>query len=90
MNNLTLEEQALLDSFEQEEWISHPHFEDRKKELQEYASNTLQLRKIFEITLSKNEWAIFERLAVKAGTSSATFMNSVLHQFIENHPQVEN
>ncbi len=42
MDNLTLEEQGLLDSFEQEEWVSHSHVEKRKKELQEYANNTLQ------------------------------------------------
>jgi len=41
MDNLTLEEQDLLDSFEQGEWISHPHFDDRKKILQECANNTL-------------------------------------------------
>jgi len=90
MDNLTLEEQDLLDLFEQGEWISHPHFDDRKKILQECANNTLQLRKMLEITLSKNEWTMFERLALKAGTSSTTFINSILHQFIENNPQLEN
>jgi len=45
---------------------------------------------MLEITLSKNEWTMFERLALKAGTLSTTFINSILHQFIENNPQLEN
>ena len=55
MNNLTLEEQTLLDSFEQGEWVSHPNLADRTQQLQAYARHTLQTEQTIEITLSTAE-----------------------------------
>lgn len=86
MDNLTLEEQALLDSFEQGEWVSHPHLAHRRQQLQEYADYTLQSQQTIEITLSKAELAVIEQLALKAGISSRALITSVLHQFIESSP----
>lgn len=87
MNNLTLEEQSLLDSFERKEWISHPHLADRRQQLQEYADHTLQSQQTIEITLSKAELAIIEQFALKAGISSRALIVSVLHQFVINSSQ---
>lgn len=86
MNNLTLEERALLDSFEQGEWISHPNLADRTQQLQAYAQHTLQTEQTIEITLSTAEWAMIEQLAQKAGVSSRALIMSVLHQFIGSSP----
>lgn len=89
MNNLTLEEKALLDSFERGEWISHPNLADRNQQLQEYAYHTSQLQQTVEITLSRAELAVIEQLALEAGTSSHALIVSVLHQFIINSSQLE-
>jgi predicted DNA binding CopG/RHH family protein len=39
---LTIEEQAMLKSFEEEEWIPVADLPERKRQLTEYARNTLR------------------------------------------------
>jgi hypothetical protein len=40
MSHLTQEEMELLESFENDEWVSKANLEERKQELQAYARNT--------------------------------------------------
>ena len=45
MNHLTKEEKDILESFEKGEWRSKGNLEERKKQLQQYARNTLKKSK---------------------------------------------
>ena len=42
MKNLDKEEKALLESYENEEWVSDPDIEKRRKEMSQYAAETMR------------------------------------------------
>ena len=58
---LTKEEKEILDSFEKGEWVPVANLSKRKKELAEYARNTLRKDKRLNIRISERDLIELQR-----------------------------
>jgi predicted DNA binding CopG/RHH family protein len=79
---LTKEEKEILDSFERGEWVPVADLSKRKKELAEYARNTLRKDKRLNIRISERDLIELQRKAVKEGLPYQTYVSSIIHKFI--------
>lgn len=79
---LTKEEKDILDSYEKGEWIPVANLAKRKKELAEYARNTLRKDKRLNIRISERDLLELQRKAVKEGLPYQTYVSSIIHKFI--------
>lgn len=80
--NLTKEEKEILDSFEKGEWVPVTNLSKRKRELTEYARNTLRKDKRLNIRISERDLLELQRKAVKEGLPYQTYVSSIIHKFI--------
>jgi predicted DNA binding CopG/RHH family protein len=81
-NNLDNEEQEILTSFENDEWISDPDFVQRKKVLQESARYTIQKNKRVNIRISERDIVEIKKRAFEEGIPYQTLISSILHKYI--------
>jgi predicted DNA binding CopG/RHH family protein len=79
---LTKEEKEILDSFEKGEWVPVTDLPKRRKELAEYARNTLRKDKRLNIRISERDLIELQRKAVKEGLPYQTYVSSIIHKFI--------
>jgi predicted DNA binding CopG/RHH family protein len=79
---LSKEEKEILKSFEKGEWVPVADFSRRKKELMEYARNTLRKDKRLNIRISERDLVELQRKAVKEGLPYQTYVSSILHKFV--------
>jgi len=79
---LTKEENKILKSFENNEWVPESDFLKRKKELMQYARTTLKKDKRLNIRISERDLVEIQRKAVKEGLPYQTYVSSILHKFI--------
>ncbi len=79
---ITKEEKEILDSFEKGEWVPVADLSKRKKELAEYARNTLRKDKRLNIRISERDLLELQRKAVKEGLPYQTYVSSIIHKFI--------
>jgi len=75
------EEQALLDSLENDAWESIPNLKEEIKSHQEIAKNTLRKDKRINIRLSVNDLEALKTHAVELGLPYQTLVSSILHQY---------
>jgi predicted DNA binding CopG/RHH family protein len=80
---LTKEEKGILDSFERNEWIPVTNLAKRKKELTEYARNTLRKDKRLNIRISERDLVELQRKAFKEGLPYQIYVSSIIHKFIK-------
>jgi predicted DNA binding CopG/RHH family protein len=80
--NLTKEEKEILDSFERGEWVPVTNLSKRKKELVQYARNTLKKDKRLNIRISERDLLELQRKALKEGLPYQTYVSSIIHKFI--------
>lgn len=78
--DLDPEEEELLESVERGEWVSVPNFEQRKKELQQIARNTLNKTRNINIRLSERDLHKLKVKAAEQGIPYQTLAASILHQ----------
>jgi predicted DNA binding CopG/RHH family protein len=79
---LTKEEKEILDSFEKGEWVPVTDLPKRRRELAEYARNTLRKDKRLNIRISERDLMELQRKAVKEGLPYQTYVSSIIHKFI--------
>ena len=79
---LSKEEKKILESFEKGEWVPVADFSKRKKELMEYARNTLRKDKRLNIRISERDLVELQRKAVKEGLPYQTYVSSIIHKFV--------
>lgn len=79
---LTKEEKEILESFDRAEWVPVADLPKRKKELAEYARNTLRKDKRLNIRISERDLIELQRKAVKEGLPYQTYLSSIIHKFI--------
>ena len=80
--NYDKEEQDIITSYENGEWVSDPDFEQRKKILQESARNTLQKNKRVNIRISERDIVEIKKRAFEEGLPYQTLISSILHKYI--------
>lgn len=81
-NNLNNEEQEILTSFENDEWISDPELNQRKKVLQESAGYTIRKNKRVNIRISERDIVEIKKRAIEEGIPYQTLISSILHKYI--------
>ena len=79
---LTKEEKEILKGFEKGEWVSVADLSKRRKELMEYARNTLKKDKRVNIRISERDLVELQRKALREGLPYQTFVSSIIHKFI--------
>ncbi|ACF44689.1 conserved hypothetical protein [Pelodictyon phaeoclathratiforme BU-1] len=82
MAKLTKEDKEILDSFEKGEWVPVPDLSKRRKELAEYAGNSLKKDKRLNIRISERDLTELQRKAIKEGLPYQTYVASIIHKFI--------
>ncbi|HCW77263.1 MAG TPA: antitoxin [Candidatus Marinimicrobia bacterium] len=85
MKNLDKEEKALLESYENEEWVSDPDIEKRRKEMSQYAAETMRKDKRVNIRMSSRDLREIQRIALREGLPYQTLISSVLHKYVNGH-----
>lgn len=79
---LTADEKEILDSFEKGEWVPVKNLAKRKKELIQYARNTLKKDKRLNIRISERDLIELQRKAIIEGLPYQTYVSSIIHKFI--------
>jgi predicted DNA binding CopG/RHH family protein len=79
---LSKDEKEILNSFEKGEWVPVTNFSERKKELIEYAQNTMKKDKRLNIRISERDLFELQRKAVKEGLPYQTYVSSIIHKFV--------
>ncbi|MCK5521257.1 MAG: antitoxin [Candidatus Marinimicrobia bacterium] len=81
-NKYDKEEQDILTSFENDEWISDPNIEQRKKELRESAQFTMKKNKRVNIRMSERDMIDIKKQAYEEGLPYQTLISSILHKYL--------
>ena len=79
---LDKEEIELLDSIENDEWVSVDHLQNKIKKYQEIAKNSLKKDKRINIRLSSFDLEALKTSAVEMELPYQTLVSSILHQYI--------
>jgi predicted DNA binding CopG/RHH family protein len=78
---LDKEEERILASFENDEWVSVPNEKKKIAELQAAARNTLGRSKNINIRLSERDLMKIKAKASEKGIPYQTLVASILHQY---------
>lgn len=78
---LTKKEKALLEDFENEEFISDPDFKKNKKLYEKIVRNTLSKLKNINLRLSEKVIVKLKAKAIEEGIPYQTLASSVLHKY---------
>ena len=80
-HNLNKEEKELLDSYENDEWVSIKKTEDVTK-YKAIAKNTFKKNKRVNIQISEVDLELLQEKALIEGLPYQTLMSSVLHKYV--------
>ncbi len=80
--SLTDEEQEILESYENGEYVSIPDLEKTKQKLQEAAKNTLDKKRNINIRLSERDLHRLKVKAIEEGIPYQTLATSILHKAV--------
>ena len=80
-HNLNKEEKELLDSYENDEWVSIADTEDIAK-YKTIAKNTFKKNKRVNIRISEVDLELLQEKALIEGLPYQTLMASVLHKYV--------
>jgi predicted DNA binding CopG/RHH family protein len=78
---LNKEEENLLESIKQENWQSIDNLDNKIKQYQEVAKNTLRKDTRINIRLSSNDSEPLKTNVVEIGMPYQTLLSSILHQY---------
>lgn len=81
-DKITPEEEAILTSFENDEWISTSALKERKGQLQSYSRETIKKDKRVNIRISERDLLELKRIAMQEGLPYQTFIASILHKYV--------
>lgn len=81
-NDLTLQEQELLASVENDEWLSVSNLEKEVKRYQSYAKAQLGELEEIKIEIPAQDIQFLQALATQAETPFQTMIANLLHQFV--------
>ena len=82
MAKLDKDERELLESFENDEWVSVDGFESKKNEYQTIARNTMQKNRRINIRLSEKDLDGIKIKAMEEGIPYQTLISSIIHKYI--------
>jgi len=81
---LTNEEKAILEDFENDKFLSDPDFKKNKKLYEKIARNTLNKAKNINLRLSERVIAKLKARAAEEGVPYQTLASSILHKYVNS------
>jgi len=81
-HELDTDEQSVLNEFEAGTYIDVPNLTERKKELEEYAKNSLNKTRNINIRLSERDLYRLKAKAIEEGMPYQTLSSSILHKAV--------
>lgn len=82
INNLTAEEEDILDSYERGEWQSIDNLQEEMNAYQQAAAAWMKNNHTISLTLPEEEFEQFQKKALSTGVSSQTVLINLIRQFI--------
>ena len=76
------EEKDILNSYDQDEWVSIDKFGANKKKYESYAKATIAKNKRINIRISEKDLILMQRKAVKEGIPYQTLISSLIHKYV--------
>jgi predicted DNA binding CopG/RHH family protein len=78
-------ENELLDSFENDEWVEIPNMKNEMKKHINYAKATLRKDKRVNIRISQKDLESIQRKAIEEGIPYQTLISSLIHKFVSGN-----
>ncbi|MGB3291712.1 MAG: hypothetical protein WBB01_01830 [Phormidesmis sp.] len=85
-SDLTVEEQAILESVERGEWKSIPNLAQAIERYRQYAQQQINALEAVSINLSADDLQVFRQMAERLDTPVSLLIASVLHQYVASQP----
>lgn len=82
MDKLNKYENDILESYENDEWVTAKDTQDVKKRFSEYAKNTFKKNKRINIRISEKDLVDLKVKSLEEGMPYQTLISSVLHKYI--------
>jgi len=82
MNKYTDYEKDILESYDNNEWLSTSDIENDKKRYSQIAKNTILKNKRINIRISERDLAKLKMKSTEEGLPYQTLISSVLHKYI--------
>ncbi len=82
INNLTVEEEDLLASYERGEWQSINNLQEEMNSYSQAATAWMKEHHTISLTLPEHEFERFQQKVTSLGSSSQTVLMNLIHQFI--------
>lgn len=80
--NLDQEEQNLLESIENDDWVSIPNVKSDIQRFQEIAKQQIEMQKL-ELQISKQDSDKIYNLANRLGLSVTNFAQDIIHKYLQ-------
>ena len=80
--NLDREEQNLLESIENDDWVSIPNVKSEIQRFQEIAKQQIEMQKL-ELQISKQDSDRIYNLANRLGLSVTNFAQDIIHKYLQ-------
>ncbi len=80
--NLDQEEQNLLESIENDDWVSIPNVQSEIQRFQEIAKQQIEMQKL-ELQISKQDSDKIYNLANRLGLSVTNFAQDIIHKYLQ-------
>ena len=80
--NLEQEEQNLLESIENDDWMSIPNVKSEIQRFQEIAKQQVEMQKL-ELQISKQDSDRIYNLANRLGLSVTNFAQDIIHKYLQ-------
>jgi predicted DNA binding CopG/RHH family protein len=80
--NLDQEEQNLLESIENDDWVSIPNVKSEIQRFQEIAKQQVEMQKL-ELQISKQDSDRIYNLANRLGLSVTNFAQDIIHKYLQ-------
>lgn len=87
MDSLNTEEKEILESVEQEEWISVPDLDQEIERYQRYFQAHLGKMKEMNLNIPEQDWEVLKQLAEETVTSIPILVANILHRYVSSYNQ---
>jgi predicted DNA binding CopG/RHH family protein len=81
MKNFDAEEKDLLQSYENDEWVSVEEVEAEKEKYRQYAQATFKKDKRVSVRLTRKNLETLQKKALEEGIPYQTYIESILHKY---------
>lgn len=82
MNNLDAYEKDILESFENDEWISIENLDEEKEEYAQIARNSNLKNKRINIRISERDLLEIKAKSLEEGIPYQTLISSIIHKYV--------